>query len=123
MAYRLPVLAVYLLVALPPVIALVTLAPWTERGLLGIACLMAVCMPVICLAGICVLAGFLRFTHAAHADLCRKCGYDLRGSPGPICPECGTERSRQADTKQAPVRLRSAAARNADGDSEFDDNG
>ena len=22
---------------------------------------------------------------------CRTCGYDLRGSPGPRCPECGTE--------------------------------
>ena len=26
--------------------------------------------------------------------LCRQCGYDLRGSSGPRCPECGQERAR-----------------------------
>jgi hypothetical protein len=25
------------------------------------------------------------------AGCCRECGYDLRGSPGPRCPECGRE--------------------------------
>lgn len=24
---------------------------------------------------------------------CRRCGYDLRGTPGAVCPECGKERA------------------------------
>ena len=26
-----------------------------------------------------------------YAGRCASCGYDLRGSPGPRCPECGAE--------------------------------
>lgn len=32
---------------------------------------------------------FVEKDQLLHAGVCRKCGYDLRGSPGPTCPECG----------------------------------
>ena len=42
-----------------------------------------------------VLALRLRTAYRRHcrriAGLCWACGYNLRGSPGPRCPECGTE--------------------------------
>ena len=31
--------------------------------------------------------------------LCSMCGYDLRGSPGSVCPECGTKSHRQGETR------------------------
>lgn len=31
------------------------------------------------------------------ADLCSRCGYDLTGIPEPVCPECGTRFSAQAE--------------------------
>ncbi len=34
------------------------------------------------------------FAVARHRNQCLKCGYDLRGSPGPLCPECGRSFSR-----------------------------
>lgn len=27
--------------------------------------------------------------HLTRVDVCRQCQYDLKGSPGPACPECG----------------------------------
>jgi len=32
-----------------------------------------------------------------HETNCRTCGYDLRGLPGTVCPECGTKHEPSAD--------------------------
>ena len=39
-------------------------------------------------------AGWVFLRLRRHTGLCRRCGYDLRGTSGPACPECGeaTER-------------------------------
>jgi len=34
----------------------------------------------------------LRARHRRTRGLCLACGYDLRGTPGPVCPECGATR-------------------------------
>lgn len=49
---------------------------------------------VVPVAGIIVMAigrAFERTRRAKYASCCDTCGYDLRGSPGTRCPECGHE--------------------------------
>ena len=53
------------------------------------------CWPLVILFGAYPALAFVRgpvwrWRRRKHG-LCLKCGYDLRGSPGPRCPECGTE--------------------------------
>ncbi len=36
-------------------------------------------------------------------EICRKCGYDLRGSPSGVCPECGRAPSKEKTPAEAEV--------------------
>jgi anaerobic ribonucleoside-triphosphate reductase len=56
---------------------------------------------VIVVGGLFGMPCLLRFTHAADDELCRKCGYDLRGSLGLVCPECGGRREATARRTEA----------------------
>jgi hypothetical protein len=57
---------------------------------LGWVC--ALWMGVGSLGTVAILVGFSRSYRRARrkANLCVNCGYDLRGTPGSNCPECGT---------------------------------
>ena len=48
--------------------------------------------PFVIVAGLPLAWGWVRWIPPGH---CKKCGYDLRGSPGTCCPECGTARDLQ----------------------------
>lgn len=39
-----------------------------------------------------IVPGLVRRSWRVRRGLCLQCGYDLRGSTGPICPECGWKR-------------------------------
>ena len=45
-------------------------------------------------AAMVVVAGMRRWTRAwvREAGECLRCGYDLRATPGAVCPECGASR-------------------------------
>ena len=43
--------------------------------------------PAVVLAGVPLAWGYFRWIPPGH---CKRCRYDLRGSPGDLCPECGT---------------------------------
>lgn len=48
------------------------------------------------------LVGIMRSRHLdATFGICLHCGYDLRGTPGDRCPECGTS-IKQAKTESPP---------------------
>src|SRR5262245_41489596 len=42
------------------------------------------------------MIGVARRRRRAHRGLCTACGYDLRGSPNKLCPECGVSASNQS---------------------------
>jgi hypothetical protein len=46
---------------------------------------------------VCVICGPYRHWNRIKTHLCLTCGYDLRGTPGGRCPECGSYASLRAD--------------------------
>lgn len=48
---------------------------------------------VVGVGGILIQPCFLRFSRSADGGFCEQCGYDLRGSPRLVCPECGHRRT------------------------------
>lgn len=48
--------------------------------------LLGLLVPIVVL---CLRTSYLRRTRSANKPICENCGYSLRGSGGPRCPECG----------------------------------
>ena len=42
------------------------------------------------------------YSRGVYPTVCRQCGDDLRGSPGPICPECGTPFTKSSPAESPP---------------------
>jgi hypothetical protein len=56
----------------------------------GFVCLLT--FPVGLIAGAMLSIRMARAATPKATHVCPACGYDLRGTPGPKCPECGAER-------------------------------
>lgn len=86
--------------------------PWGPRGMYDA---LAVDGILIALAGFAGLVGIgtrraieaARRVAAARETCCVNCGYDLRGSPGPVCPECGGVSPRTAPVQPSASRTAS----------------
>lgn len=93
----------WLLISLPlwliPARRLIARWPDVEEAVLAVAPaanFWVTWIVLVTIVGTLAMPCLLRFTHAADDELCRGCGYDLRGSPGLNCPECGRRREAAA---------------------------